>query len=1132
MAGILPADQRIGGTANYVVGSDLSGSTAAGSPWRPTHKQVREADGRLNNILDAAEHDDKPAEQKRKEEEDARELLSYASWKQHIAATFSQDEVLLGTIASLAAPPLAMRMVPATLGRVAGIAARVGVAAATNVAITGAEEAVLHATQETRTAQDSAYTIAGAAVLGGVFQGAAEGVGRALGKPRAAVGPQEQFARQALINQGTSAEAEVGKAFLTPSTAPLQSHNGLPNSVRLHNVLADASDSSNIRMTVDASGKVFRTHEDAPSISRPTLDASGKDVQLPDHQGGAAFTGGMLGRGHDTPATFPFEGVPGQHALDSTSPIATSVATATDRLGAKITGDRFDVMQTYNSYMLMSKNQSTRALGADLLPLNTATRVSESGAGNPMPLSTKVESFKHMNHDKLDVAENKALADYKAEMGKMTPDQHQAMIDEISARWTNGDTARAYEIVDQMRTNAARSRVLKGSRRGMRDDPARSDFNKLAKFAGDNGYDSVLASVGRHAKFLNSDITNNLVERGNRAGAWNIDVNADRGISETYGQARLWNRDKILEPTQGSEIPEFVRVVARFHNPEMDGTPLDQAWSLYHHFRDQLGEFDNFEFRGATGGPDSSKAVKLGHLPTNAFIDFLENDAGKLARTQIDRSARAIVPREHFGSPEWSKVFNEKIGHVHQEAENAVNALKDLTPEAFQKEAALIRGRAGKDVEQLRWALDRALGVPEAGQGPVVTTLKNGMNGMMLGKSLNANLGDLHSMAIVDAIKRVAVEFPNEIYQGVRRAFDDPANPGHIDYEQARRFGIIQRHYQYNALNDGMKTVADEMAKSKENPFVKGSREFADFTHIWSGMKAFNDAGKKMFTADIGDVTTKYFKGTLGRELKEIEKTELNRFGLGTDLDNEMSQRIAAQMRKHGNNIDGIDYPNHHMWDDAQAAEHYNGFMNRAVKSYVLEPDATTRLIGERGSETFSLMLQFTSFIRAAIDKQIVPAMQAGPGAITATYMKLIAWNFAGAITWEWMYGMGDMADEKTMDKMLGRAVNNTLLLPSSLLMTMAKVAEPVLGTPAEWFGVTEPIKFNQSRGTVPIMSGAIRAADAAKGIYQAATVDTMSDAKKEKLLLDTTSMAAFLNTPLVQVPLRGLLRLEQDRNN
>lgn len=1135
MAGLLKPEERLSAQLTYTQGDNVNARSAVGDQWRPTFKEVRAADARLNNVIDNFDHRNDAPEVKKQQEDEARDLLSYASFGQQIRATFSQDEVLLGTLASLAVPPVAYRAIPATLSRVGAAVARVGIASGTNAALTAGKETALHHLQETRTMQESAYTVAGAAILGGAFQGAFEGIGGAFAR-RASVGPNEEAARQAFINKGTTAEQELGKAVLEPDTTPLRSWNNAPLVARKDEVLGETAAANNLRVRSDEAGRQFELFDDPLMQGLPprtVVDQVGKDIEALGHSGGAAYAqpGQLLGRGHDTPATFPFDGVPGQYALDSTSPRLTAVATGVDRLARNLTGDKWDATTTFNSYMLMSKNQSTRALAADLLPLNTATRLSESGSGNPMPLGSKVESFKHRYLDKLDELENHNLSEYKAEWSKMSAEQHEAIVDWAEQVITNGDRIRAYELVDRFRSNAAESPVLKGTRRSMAKDPARKDFNMLAKFAGDNGFEAPIPSVTRYSRMLNQQITNDIATRGNRAGAWRIDTDAERGISETYGQARLWSRDKIIAMIPGDDLPPFVRIAARFHNPEIEGTPLDQAWRLYHHFRDSDGEFGALEFRGATDGPDSSKGVVLGYLPTNAFIDFLENDASALTEMYVKRGARAIVPREHFGSPEWTNVYNERISHIHQEAENQIVELgqrTDLKLGQFEAEQAKILNRTKKDTEQLQWALDRALGVPEK-QSDIVSALRTGMSGMMLGRSLNANMGDLHSMAVLDAIKRVFVEFPTEVVAGIRRAIADPSTPGAIDFEQARRLGTIQRHFMYDSMNDGMNAVVSEMDRARISTWKRGAQWFADTTHIFSGMKAFNDSGRKMMTTDINDNFIKFLKGE--RSLNETQLSEYNRFGLATNLDDEMTQRVHAQVLQHGQTVDGIDYPNAHLWDDAQAAEHFMGFNKRAINSYILEPDATTKMMIERGEHSgfFSSALQFTSFIRAAIDKQIVPTFQGGPSAILKTYMKLAAYNYAGAYTWQLMYGKHDIDDERTQNAIWGRALNNTLLLPSSLLMTAMKVLEPSMGQAGEWLGLTP--KYSMEKESVPIMGGIGRVAKSVKGLGQLATDDTLTDEKKEKIWMNSSQLMPYLNTPLGQMFTKLILKYQYHRD-
>ena len=1048
--------------------------------WQPTFTEVRDADYRLNTVAGALDSRNKSKERKELEENEAREVLEYGSFGQNVGASLTQYENIGITLASILLPPLGV-------ARTVGVAGRIGLAAGANMATTATQEGALHSLEETRTLQESAMYVIGAGVIGGGLSGVGEGVARIFGR---SMGASEKALRDVKALQGYDFERGVGSDISYLGHAPVHVKDDVPLTMRLNEEL----------QTSGVLGK-----DDSIGAMR---------VNPNEH---------IMG-GPDTPDVQPMDGVwlhdadgnplgPGPRAQESVNPTMQAVATGMDRGLSKAFGDTF---MTWGGRINRSEFMQVKALAADLLPNSTRTQLASSGRGQRMDLYSAMGSFANRARTTVDEIRNKGFAEFKVQMKNLSADEHDSLVTELAVR-SKISRDEAYEAVEQMIENAAKGKLFKNTKD--RNNKALADFNRLTTYAMRNSDDSVVGAVGRRAKRTRQEFINPTVERGNAAGVWSIDLNAPRATADTH-VTRVWDKQALSVISEG-RVPDFVRDAAQFMDPAHPNgrTRMQQAEDLHRHLTNTTDDLDLVDIKGS--GVNFSKGLVLDNLPDNVFARYLENDIDVIISKTTRRAQREIVPAEHFGSAEWQKVYNQRKDLIHQEA---IDKIADVTeriadPAKRQAEIARLNNAVEKDIAELEYGLNEALG-----NGPKLTeelqAVKAGTAGLFLGRALFANIADLHAAKLSDVITKYIPGYFVELGEASRRIFRDPSLPESAQREQAKRFGVIVDQAQSELLYHSMHDVVNEMEKQGVKNWKSAAEWFGTATHIASGMKLFNDVGKKVHATDVIDRSIKTMLGK--RALTQAEIAEFGRFSFGVREDAPMFARISQQAQTHADELDGVHYANVDRWTDPQAAEFYTAFVKKYVDTRVLAPDPTTKMLAER-NDFGNVAFQFTSFIRAFIDKQLVPTAEAGVPALTAMYLKLAALNYAGAYAREMVYGEPNADGEINTDKVATRALNNTLLLPSSIMMAGLKVLEGTYMSPTEMLGL-EPVRA--MREAIPAIGAAKRIGGLAKeGGRMVMSDEDTSEERQKKFVLNAQGMIPILNTPLMELPAQLVIK-------
>ncbi|NBD95092.1 MAG: hypothetical protein GVY11_01260 [Gammaproteobacteria bacterium] len=112
--------------------------------------------------------------------------------------------------------------------------------------------------------------------------------------------------------------------------------------------------------------------------------------------------------------------------------------------------------------------------------------------------------------------------------------------------------------------------------------------------------------------------------------------------------------------------------------------------------------------------------------------------------------------------------------------------------------------------------------------------------------------------------------------------------------------------------------------------------------------------------------------GRIGRGVVEQDDiTKLARVG----IDSEMAKRIDAEMKQHGEWVDGVHLPGTEKWTDAEARRVYRGALAAEVDRTIVTPG-----IGERphfvSSELGSIFAQFKSFAMASQSRMLIGGIQ------------------------------------------------------------------------------------------------------------------------------------------------------------
>ena len=1050
---------------------DINLQNQRGAQWQPTFSEVREADFRLNTITGAAQSLGKSKEQKEIEEREAREVLHFGSFGQNVAASLSQYENLGITAASILLPPLGF-------ARGASIAGRVGAAAAINAGQTAVQEGVLHSMEETRTLQESAFSVIGAAVIGGGLSGVGEGVARMYGRQ---MGAAEKSLRETAFAEGRNIETDVGRQIHELAHSPVTQQPDVPLTMRLHDQLTAPGKDDSIGAA--------RVNPDEHITSTP-----------------------------DTPAAYSLDqsNPNGPREQDSVNPGMRKII---DSVGDGFFGksDLLSGLQTWGGRMSQSPFQQAKSLAAELLPNVTRTQIAASGKGKHMDLYSRVRAVGNRFFVANEKIRAEGMADYRKQITAMTPDQHLALVDELATRG-NMDRLQAMQFVDDAVTAASKGKLLKN----VKDDGASlSHLNFMTTLAARNGDTSVLAAVGRRASRIRQEIFTPGIERGARAGkydaAW---LTNERNTAQTYFP-RVFDKD-ALELNQG----KFIEDVAPFlHSEDPKVSQKQAAENLWRHLTTDGDDLARVDVSGT--GVNFTKGVKLDMLPDNVIAPYLVNDADQVINQVVRRYQRDIATSEHFGTPEWTVALNQKKDLIHAELENKLVTLRNEATDPVllkQQEAKLVK-RLQEDIRELDYAVDEALGKSPRLNG-TVQAIKAGTSGMFLGRAIFANIADLHATKTADIITKYIPGFFQELGEASRRIFRDPSLPESVQREQAKRFGTIVGHAQSEMLYHSMHDTVNELQKQNVRGFNAAMSWMGTATHIASGMKAFNETGKKLHTTDIIDRTIAVMKGK--RTLSADEVTDLGRYSFGVGEDAKYYGRIKDQVLLHSEELDGVHYANIDKWTDHEAADFYNAFVNKYVDTKVLMPDPSTKMMAER-NDFGSAFFQFTSFIRAFIDKQLIPTAEAGVPAMLSMYLKLATLNYMGAYAREYAYGKPDENGDPNQQRIALRALGNTLLVPSSILMAVLKVADSTVGNFGELVGLDQ---YRQQRETFAV-TGAIKRIGKGviiDGINMATSDEPVSDERKEKYWLNLMGMVPIINTPLMELP--GRLVIKQFHEN
>ena len=178
--------------------------------------------------------------------------------------------------------------------------------------------------------------------------------------------------------------------------------------------------------------------------------------------------------------------------------------------------------------------------------------------------------------------------------------------------------------------------------------------------------------------------------------------------------------------------------------------------------------------------------------------------------------------------------------------------------------------------------------------------------------------------------------------------------------------------------------------------------------------------------------------------------------------------------------------------------------------------------------DSYSCSKASKSVLITSTEASDVPALVAEPAAAVADPAAFVADVLALDAFVEAVFAEPDAEGNLDEQKVWARALGNTLIVPSSILMGAVKIVDSTVGNFGELIGLTP---YRQQRETLAVTGAVKRIGKGVvlDGIDMATTDNYVTDEKKEKYWLNLQGMAPIANTPLMELPARLIIKQFRD---
>lgn len=468
--------------------------------------------------------------------------------------------------------------------------------------------------------------------------------------------------------------------------------------------------------------------------------------------------------------------------------------------------------------------------------------------------------------------------------------------------------------------------------------------------------------ITRAAQEARSTVFDPLLERAQRIGLLPEDVKVTTAASYV---TRLWNRQKLIGQEEG-----FRSIARKYFAEQIAGLPPGKGPDLINDedLKDYIEDvvtsvFNNLTGRGKGEMPEWIVPVTRGplkertfNIPDHLVEDFLENDMEAILRRYTRTMGAEVELADKFGRADMKTQFEE-----------ISNEYNDLRAKAQTDDERMRLTQAeARDIKNLSAFRDMIRGTyrgaDEASDWSKITRAALTWNYIrLLGGVTLASLTDASRFVAVHGVRATMREGLPALAKGVKAA--------QISRSDAKALGAVTER----VLQSRLASLTDI-----NDPYAYGSRFerfLSNSSNLFSkatGLGWWNDTLKT-----VSSVMTQNRMMRNALDWNGAEKAE-RAYMAYLGIDEDMSQRIAAQFKKHGLEEDGIYGANVSQWDDQAAIRAWGAALNKDVDRTIITKGVADTPLWMK-TNWGRLIFQFKSFGLASHQRVLIAGLQERP---------------------------------------------------------------------------------------------------------------------------------------------------------
>jgi hypothetical protein len=369
-------------------------------------------------------------------------------------------------------------------------------------------------------------------------------------------------------------------------------------------------------------------------------------------------------------------------------------------------------------------------------------------------------------------------------------------------------------------------------------------------------------------------------------------------------------------------------------------------------------------------------------IPDQLIEKFLVNDPLKVARAYVRELGPQVEMKRRFGDVDMSQqlqsvsddyaIMRKRIEDSRMPEKQKTKELNRLIEQEKNMKEALIRIR------------DRILG--RAGRlGPDVS--EGGRRAVMAARGwrnwvASARLGATALTGGTMDTARIAAQY------GFLPTFRKLAQ-----LVGSKSFRKLSKEHARRAASAVEVALSRRVQAAYDGALTEGwTEKLANGLYKYTGLNHIMDFNRTLAASLFEDAVISSAKAVAsGKSVPRGARARLASIGIGTDE----LQRIAAEIEKHGGELDGIGVSGSADWDDKALADLYDAAVLRESKIVVQQPGAADR-VWWMDSETGKLIGQLKSFSLSAPARLLMPPVQALGRGEYATAARFIGYMLIG----------------------------------------------------------------------------------------------------------------------------------------